>query len=179
VEGGFYAEYFQLGDRSFNNFGGILHLPIGDRWTLNYHIGFGTSLNRGIFVHATAGTVSGIWVLNEMQGTGIRVGYLSFLLCIVPEGVGYYLPNKSEHPKFLTHISVNPLGVEYFYNNRTHEEWGKMSCDVVARFKMQTSLKFPGYLAPHIAATWIYTPGATTSQFGLKAGITIGFEAKE
>lgn len=176
VEGGFYAEYFQLGERSFNDFGGMLHIPIGERATLNYHIGFGTSLNGGIFVHSTGGAAAGFWILNELGGSGIRVGYLSFLLCLVPEGVGLYLPSKG---KFATHLSINPLSVEYFYKNNPREEWGKLGCDLVARFKMQTNLKWPIYIAPQVSGTVIYTPGEMTSKFGIKAGVTIGFEDKD
>ncbi len=176
VEGGFYAEYFQLGDRSFNDFGGMLHIPIGDVGTINYHLGIGTSLNGGIFVHAPGGMVAGFWILNKLGGSGLRVGYISFLLCLVPEGAGIYLPTKG---KIATHISVNPLGVEYFYNGNTGEEWGKLGCDVVARFKIHSSLKWPIYFAPQVATTVIYTPGQTTSKFGFKAGITIGFESQD
>ncbi len=173
VEGGFYVEYFQLGERGFTDFGGMLHVPIGEKVTLNYHLGFGTSTNGGIFVHATGGAVAGFWVLNKLGGSGLQVGYLSFLFCLVPEGVGVYLPAKN---KITTHISVNPLSVEYYYKSSPNEEWGKLGCDVVARFKMQTGLKFPNYAAPQIAGTWIYTPGLSTGKFGIKAGVTFGFE---
>lgn len=176
VEGGFYAEYFQLGERSFNDFGGMLHIPIGDVGTLNYHIGFGTSLNGGLFVHSTGGAAAGFWILNKLGGSGLRVGYLSFLLCLVPEGAGIYLPSKG---KFKTHLSVNPLSVEYYYKGDPHQEWGKLGCDVVARFKMKPNFKYPIYLAPQVSGTVIYTPGETTSQFGIKAGVTIGFESRD
>ena len=176
-EGGLYAGYFQLGERGFNDFGGILHVPIGDRVTLNYHIGFGTSLNSGLYIHSPAGLVGGLWVLNELGGSGLRIGYISLLCCLVPEGVGFYLPAKGN---ISPHISINPLGVEYFYRRATGEEWGKMSCDVVARFKMHTTFKKSGlYFAPQVAGTIIYTPGQTTSRFGLKAGITLGFEGRD
>lgn len=176
VEGGFYAEYFQLGDRGFNDFGGMLHVPIGDKVTLNYHIGFGTSTNGGIFVHSTGGAAAGFWILNELGGTGLRVGYLSFLLCMVPEGVGFYLPEKN---KISTHVSINPLSVEYYYKMSPYEEWGKLGCDVVLRFKMYNKKKIPDFIAPQISGTWIYTPGESTARFGVKAGVTIGFEKRE
>lgn len=177
IEGGFYAEYFQLGDRGFNDFGGMLHIPIGERATLNYHLGVGTSLNGGVYAHCTGGMVAGFWVLDKMGGSGLRVGYLSFLLCLVPEGLGVYLPQKG---KIATHVSINPLSVEYFYRSENpHEEWAKLGCDVVARFKIRSTLKWPVYFAPQVAGTVIYTPGETTSQFGLKAGFTLGLEKKE
>ncbi len=176
IEGGFYGGNFQLGDRGFNEFGAILHVPVGDAVTLNYHFGFGTSLNSGVYVHSTAGMIGGLWILSKLGGSGLEVGHLAFLMCIVPEGVGVYLPSKGN---FKTHLSINPLGVEYFYRGATGEEWGKMSCDFVARFKLSTSLKLPVYFAPQVAATVIYTPGETTSRYGFKAGVTIGFEGKD
>jgi hypothetical protein len=177
LEGGLYAGYFQLGYRGFNDFGGILHVPIGDNTTLNYHLGAGSSLNSGIYVHAPGGLVAGLWVLDRLGNGGNRVGYLALLCCLVPEGVGYYFPTKG---KFQPHISINPLGVEYFYRSRTGEEWGKMSCDIVGRIKMKTSFKKSGlYFAPQIAATYIYTPGATTSRLGFKAGFTLGFQERD
>jgi hypothetical protein len=173
-EGGFYAGYFQLGDKGFNDFGGMLHVPIGESATLNYHIGFGTSVNGGIYVHCPAGIVAGGWILAKLDGANI--GYLAFLLCLVPEGVGVYLPQKG---KLSTHISINPLSVEYYNHNSAGEEWGKLGCDVVARFKMHSSLRWPIYFAPQVAGTVIYTPGQSTDQFGFKAGFTIGLEGKQ
>jgi hypothetical protein len=175
VEGGFYAGYFQLGDRGFNNFGGMLHVPVGERATLNYSLGMGTGLNGGLHVHCTGGMVAGFWILDQLDGGNLD--YLAFLLCLVPEGVGVYLPQKG---KIATHVSINPLSVEYFYKSEgPHEEWAKLGCDVVARFKIRSNLKWPVYFAPQVAATVIYTPGETTSQFGFKAGFTLGLEKKD
>ncbi len=177
MEGGLYAEYFQLGDRGFQDFGGIFHYPFKDRFTLNYQIGFGTSINGGFFFHAPGGVVAGIFLLDQIPILSYgNIGYLTALLCVVPEGVGYYLPTKG---KIATHLSVNPLSVEYFYKSEPHEEWGKLSCSVVARFKMQTNLKIPTYISPQIAGTMIYSPGHSTARYGIRAGVTIGFEKKD
>lgn len=177
LEGGLYAGYFQLGYRGFNDFGGMLHVPVGEKVTLNYHLGFGSSINSGLYIHSPGGLVGGLWVLDKFSGSGSRIGYLALLCCVVPEGVGYYLPPIG---KFTPHISINPLGVEYFRRPRTGEEWGKMSCDIIARFKMQTSFKKSGlYFAPQIAGTIIYTPGQTTSRLGFKAGFTLGFQKRD
>jgi hypothetical protein len=176
LEGGLYAGYFQLGYRGFNDFGGMLHVPVGDNVTLNYHLGFGSSINSGLYIHAPGGLVGGLWVLDEFRGAG-RIGYLALLCCLVPEGVGYYFPPVG---KFTPHVSINPLGVEYFYRKKTGEEWGKMSCDVVVRFKMKTSFQKSGlYFAPQITGTYIYTPGQTTSRLGFKAGFTLGFQKRD
>jgi hypothetical protein len=100
------------------------------------------------------------------------------LLCALPEGVGYYPPTKG---KIIYHVSVNPLSVEYFHKSDPYEDWGKLSCNFVLRVKMPTKLQmpFPVYIAPQIAGTIIYTPGQTTSQYGVRAGVTIGYEKRE
>ena len=175
MEGGLYGEYFQLGDRGFQDLGIMFHYPFAERFTANYHLGFGTSFNGGFFVHAPGGVVAGLWILDHVENGG-GLGYLTILLCAVPEGVGYYLPTKG---KLTTHISINPLSVEYFYKGSVGEEWGKLSCNFVARFKMQTGFKIPSYIAPQIAGTIIYTPGQTTARYGVRAGVTIGFEKGE
>ncbi|CAN5870787.1 hypothetical protein BH11BAC7_BH11BAC7_14040 [soil metagenome] len=175
IEGGFYGGYFQLGERSFNDFGLMLHIPVGSA-TLNYHLGFGTSINSGLYIHSPAGMAAGFWILNKLGGSGLRIGYLSFLLCLVPEGVGIYLPVKGN---LSTHISINPLSLEYFYRGKTGEEWGKMGCDVVVRFKVYSTFRENIYFAPQVAGTVIYTPGETTGRYGFKAGFTLGFERRD
>jgi hypothetical protein len=176
VEGGLYAEYFQLGDRGFQDVGGMLHIPFADRFTANYHLGFGSSTTGGFFVHAPGGVVAGLWIFSRLGQFGNGNGYLTALLCALPEGVGYYPPTKG---KIVTHISINPLSVEYFYKGSPHEEWGKLSCNFVLRVKMPTRLKIPSYIAPQIAGTFIYTPGQTTARYGVRAGVTIGFEKQD
>jgi hypothetical protein len=172
-EGGVHAGYFQLGERGFSEFGIMFHIPVR-RFTLNYHFSLGSSLNSGLYAHSTAGAVAGVWLLSELPNS--EIGYISLMLCILPEGVGYYFPTRGN---VTPHLSINPLSVEYFYRSRTGEEWGKMGCDVVARFKMKSSLKWPIYFAPQVSGTIIYTPGHMASRFGVKAGVTIGFEGKE
>jgi hypothetical protein len=176
IEGGLHVEYFQLGDRGFEDIGAMVHIPFAGRFTANYHLGLGTSNTSGFFMHAPGGVVAGLWILDNLGRGDGGLGYLTLLLCAVPEGVGYYLPTTKG--KLVTHISINPLSVEYFYRSATGEEWGKMSCNFVARFKMPTGLKIPSYIAPQIAGTIIYTPGQTTARYGLRAGVTIGFEKK-
>lgn len=176
IEGGLYGEYFGLGDKGFQDLGIMFHFPFAERFTANYHVGFGSSNSGGVFVHAPSGAFAGAFVLYAVdRAGGGRLGLLGFLLCAVPEGVGYYLPTKG---KLSTHISVNPLSVEYFHKVDSGEEWGKMSCNVVARFKMSPNMKIPIYVAPQVAGTIIYTPGQTTSRYGFRAGVTIGLEKK-
>jgi len=172
VEGGFYAGYFQLENRGFSGFGGMLHIGFREKFTLNYSLLLGTSNTRGLYVHATGGMVAGLWVRDQTDGE--RFSQLAFLLCVLPEGVGMYLPKQHN---IQPHISVNPLSFEYYYRS-DFQEWGKLGCDVVARFKIHPRAQWQKlYIAPQIAATYIYTPGQMASRYGVKAGVTIGAEA--
>ncbi|CAN5248966.1 hypothetical protein BH09BAC5_BH09BAC5_20050 [soil metagenome] len=91
TEIGFHAGYYQLGERGFSHFGALIHVPVNEKFYVNYSLALGTSLTGGLYVHCTGGMASGFWILNKLGGSGLRVGYLSFLLCLVPEGVGMYL----------------------------------------------------------------------------------------
>jgi hypothetical protein len=172
LEGGVYAEHFQLGYRSQENFGGILHIPIG-AFTLNYQIGLGPKSGGGLYVHAPVGCVVGAWMLGNFSNFRFLT-LLGALSIAVPEGVGVYL---SEGDKISTHLSVNPLGFDYWYRRDEYEEIGRMSGSVVFRVKMRTNLDFPAYIAPQLAATMIYRADRENfDQFGFRAGVTFGIE---
>jgi hypothetical protein len=175
IEGGLYAEHFQLGYRSQQQFGGILHIPFGDRFTANYQLGIGPSQQGGFFIHAPAGAVAGAFLLSNANG-GELFNYLGVLMFVLPEGVGMYV---TDNERMRAHVSLNPLGFEYWHRNNPYEEIAKMSGNVVLRLKMHTNLPVPTYIAPQIAGTWIYTPGQTRERFGFRAGVTMGYESKE
>lgn len=178
IEGGLYFEHFQLGYRGQTSVGGMLHVPVGDRFTLNYQANIGLYSGRGFYAHAPVGAVAGIWLLTHTRGGGLNnlVNGLGALLVIIPEGAGMYVTEN----RLKMHVSVNPLGFEYWRRwGGQGEETGKMSCNVVARFKMPTNLKWNIYVAPQVAGTIIYTPGEKTDRFGVKAGVTFGFDAGE
>lgn len=171
IEGGFYAEHFQLGYRSQQSFGGILHYPISDRFTLNYQIGIGPAQGGGIYIHAPAVAVAGAFLLS--QAADVRaLGALGALALVIPEGVGMYVGNGKLKP----HISINPLGCDYWHRRDPYEEFTKMSCSMIVRFKMRTNLSVPVYVAPQIGGVFVYTPGELTERFGFRAGIAIGFD---
>lgn len=174
VEGGVYANYFQLGYRGQTSFGGQLHIPVFDIFTLNYRVSLGPS-NGGLYVHAPAGAVAGGWLISNFDGNRF-LGTMGFLMLLVPEGMGVYI---KEGNKFNPYVSVNPLGFEYWHTKAPYEEFAKMSCNATFRLKMATGVNWLHFIAPEISATYIYTPGALTSRLGFHAGITLGYQAQD
>lgn len=174
VEGGLYANYFQLGYRGQTSFGGQLHIPIGDVFTLNYRLSLGPS-NGGLYVHAPAGAVAGGWLISNFNESEL-LGAIGFLMFAVPEGVGGYI--KSEG-KFRPYVSLNPLGIEYWHKKDPYEEFAKMSCNATFRMKMTTGVSWLHYIAPEVSATYIYTPGTLTERIGFHIGITFGYQSEE
>lgn len=174
-EGGLYAEHYQLGYRAQLNFGIIVHAPLGDRFTLNYQIGLGPKLGGGLYVHAPVGAVAGAFLLANANDFDF-LSTVGILTLLVPEGVGMYFGEG----KMKMHASVNPLGFDYWHRrDPNYEEIPKVSGSLVFRVKMNTGMEWPSFIAPQVAGTMIYTPGESTSRFGVRAGITIGIGSTE
>lgn len=184
IEGGFYAEHYQLGYRSQQQFGGILHIGVGERLTLNWQIGLGPCAEGGYYFHAPAGLVGG-YLLMRNQGDPAWyiinslpvVNNIGALLMLCPEGVGYYVSDG----KMRMHISANPLGFDYWKDRNTGFRAGRMSGTVVLRCRLMSGLKWPIYLAPQIAGTYIYrdTEDTGLSRIGFRVGVTIGYSNEE
>lgn len=174
IEGGVYANYFQLGYRGQPSFGAQLHIPLGDIFTVNYRVSLGPS-NGGLYLHVPAGMVAGGWLVSESNGAEY-IQVISFLLVAVPEGAGVYIPSKG---KLRPYVSLNPLGIEYWHRREPYDEAMKMSCNASFRLKMETGQNWLHYVAPEISATYIYTPGALTSRLGFHVGVTFGYQTQD
>jgi hypothetical protein len=170
VEGGVYANYFQLGYRGQSSFGGQLHLPFGGIFTANYRVSIGPS-NKGLYLHAPAGMVAGAYLLSQ-AGSSDFLSTLGILLFVVPEGVGVYIKDEG---KIRPHLSVNPLGFEYWHRKTPFDENAKMSGNICLRLKIESGVDWFDFVAPEVGGTWIYTPGQTTARYGFHAGLTIGY----
>lgn len=179
IEGGLYVEHFQLGYRSQQQIGGQLHIGIWDRFTLNWQMGIGPSAEGGFYAHAPAGFIGGMKLMRAQSqyGQGNFLNYLGALLLVCPEGVGYYVTEG----KMRMHVSLNPMGFDYWYRGNPYFEHGRMSGSVVFRCRLMSNLKWPIYLAPQIAATVIYRlpEDGTLDRIGFRAGVTIGFSNEE
>lgn len=182
IEGGLYVEHYQLGYRSQQQIGGILHIGLGERFTANYQIGIGPANEGGFYFHAPAGLVGGMKLMNEQNSNPIISSFplfnnLGFLLCLLPEGVGAYMTEG----KMRVHVSVNPLGFDYWYRREPYFEHGRVSGSIVVRWRLMSNLKWPVYIAPQVAGTIIYRlpDDGTLERFGFRAGVTIGFSNEE
>lgn len=182
IEGGLYLEHYQLGYRSQQQIGGQLHIGFGDRFTFNWQAGIGPTAQGGFYFHAPAGLIGGIKLMNEQGQRPILQAFPAFnniglLLCVLPEGIGYY----ATEGKMRLHVSLNPLGFDYWYRGDPYFEHGRMSGSMVVRCRLMSNLKWPIYLAPQIAATFIYRlpEDGTLERIGFCAGVTIGFSNEE
>ncbi|HTF05077.1 MAG TPA: hypothetical protein VK826_13710 [Bacteroidia bacterium] len=179
IEGGLYVEHFQLGYRSQQQIGGQLHIGIWERFTLNWQIGIGPAAEGGFYAHLPAGMVGGIKLMRDRPWFNSipMLNNLGVLLMVCPEGVGYYVTEG----KMRMHVSVNPLGFDYWLRRDPNFEHGRMSGSVVFRCRLMSNLKWPIYIAPQIAATVIYRlpDDGTLDRIGFRAGVTIGFSNED
>jgi hypothetical protein len=182
VEGGLYAEHYQLGYRSQQQIGGILHVGLLERFTVNWQIGLGPAGDGGYYFHAPAGLVAGYVLMRNQQNRPIinalpLFNNLGALLFLCPEGVGYYVTQG----KMRMHVSVNPLGFDFWRDRNTGFQVGRMSGSVVMRCRLMSNMKWPIYLAPQVAATFIYreTENGALNRIGFRAGVTIGLSSEE
>ncbi|HEU4718857.1 MAG TPA: hypothetical protein VFU15_13530 [Bacteroidia bacterium] len=174
IEGGLYTEYSQFGYYGQFAAGGVLYIPWKDRFTLNYEACIGRQNNRGFYAHAPAGALSGAYLIGQASGVTF-LNYLGVLLFLVPEGVGMYVTEG----KISTHISVNPLGFDYWYKRDPYDETGCLSGSIVFRLKMPLQgYSWPLFVAPQVAVTWLYGNSDPVGNPGLRAGVCIGFDAK-
>jgi len=179
IEGGLYVEHFQLGYRSQQQIGGQLHIGIWERFTLNWQIGIGPAAEGGFYAHLPAGMVGGIKLMRDRPWFNSipMLNNLGVLLMVCPEGVGYYVTEG----KMRMHVSVNPLGFDYWLRRDPNFEHGRMSGSVVFRCRLMSNLKWPIYIAPQETATVIYRlpDDGTLDRIGFRAGVTIGFSNED
>ena len=182
MEGGLYAEHYQLGYRSQQQYGGIFHLGLGERFTLNWQVGIGPAADGGFYFHAPAGLIGGYKLMREQNTRPILqvvpwVNNLGLLLCVLPEGVGYY----ATEGKMRLHVSLNPLGFDYWNRLDGSITHGRMVGTMMIRCRLMSNLKFPIYIAPQIGASFIYRlpDDGTLERIGFRAGVTIGLSNED
>ncbi len=183
IEGGLYAEHYQLGFRSQQQYGGILHIGIGERFTLNWQIGIGPAAEGGFYFHAPAGLIGGYKLLRLQNSNPIISAFplannLAILLCAIPEGVGYY----ATEGKMRLHVSLNPLGFDYWNDiDQDLVKHGRMVGTMMIRCRLMSGLKIPIYIAPQVGASFIYRlpEDGTLERIGFRVGVTIGYSNED
>jgi hypothetical protein len=173
IDIGLVAEHVQLPSKSMQSYGIMAYYKI-DQFTLNYHLGIGPSSQGGMYVHAPAGAAAAAFLLSKIDSTrlGSRIlGVAGILSLLIPEGVGFY---TSEGERFSTHVSVNPLGYEYWKRKDPYlEEW-RLSGSVVFRLRAMVLPKYRIFLSPHIGPVLTYKDG----HLGFKGGLVIGYSGE-
>jgi hypothetical protein len=153
-------------EKSFQSFGIQIEAAVGRHLYLNYHLGLGTTSQGGLYVHAPLGAAGGsaLFVASLREETK-GLGWLGFLLCLVPEGVALRLP-VGEKMEFVPYI--NPLQCDYRIRESTYGEEFNFSGDAGARFvfKIPKKLFFQG----HAGSKLLYNNG----EWGIEAGVSLG-----
>lgn len=163
-------DYFHVGNRDQFSVGSMLQLPIGERFSLNYQLAVGYKPGGGVYVHTHAGGYAFAYTLaRTIEHPTIRS--IGILFVFIPEGIGFY---PDEAKKY--HISVNPLGLDYWHHKEPFEEITKLTGTITIHRKFFTNAKFPAFIAPYIAASMIYKPDAHFDKFGFRCGILLGMK---
>ncbi|MCU0435485.1 MAG: hypothetical protein MUC87_18650 [Bacteroidia bacterium] len=172
MEGGVFAEQSFFGSRVQQMYGLSFYLPVRNKFTLNWNLGIGPQTKGGIYAHAPAGLVTGVWLLSQFGGVDRRVmNAAGVLLAVLPEGVGLYL---NEEGRFRHHLSFNLLGMDYWYRQNPYNEVGKLSATIQYRLKalLREDLNF--FISPTAGVTMIYNPENRISRWGIRLGVCIG-----
>lgn len=108
-----------------------LFLNIGKRLSLDYQLG-GTRYVNGVYgnMHLSAGMGYGSMLMRDRKPYGA-------LLFLIPEGVGYYF--KEDHSGM--HVSVRPLGMEYFHKLRSEQETHEQTASLSIRYRYVAGTK--------------------------------------
>jgi hypothetical protein len=167
------AEQSFFGNRIQQLYGLDVYVPLGERFTVDWQVGIGPQQKGGYHAHAPIGLVSGAWLLGNLGG-GDRtiINVVGVLLLVLPEGMGVYLNTEG---RFRNHISLHPLGFEYWYRRQPYDELGKIAGTIQYRLKAIPKEDWPIYIAPTFAATMIYKPENRIEQWGFRIGLTIGY----
>jgi hypothetical protein len=151
--------------KSFQSFGLQIEASVGRHLYLNYHFGMGTSSGGGLYVHAPLGAAGGASLFVASLGGEKGLGWLGFLLCLVPEGVGYRIP-IGKKIEFVPYI--DPLQCDYRIHESTFGEEFNFSGDAGARLVFKFPKKF--FFQGHFGSKLLYNNG----EWGVEGGASIG-----
>lgn len=164
------VDYFHVGNHDQFSVGTMLQVPVGERFSLNYQVAVGYKPGGGVYVHSHAGGYASVYTIaRTVEHPNIRS--IGILLVLIPEGLGFY---PDENKKY--HISLNPLGVDYWHHKEPFEEISKLTGTVTIHRKFFTTAKFPSYIAPYIAASMIYKSDENFDKYGFRCGILLGMK---
>lgn len=171
--GGITVEQLTYNKSSVYSIGADVYAPIGNRFTLNYSAKLGFSKDYNIVFHSPVSTLLGTYLL-ALNPDYPGIATLGLICLAIPEGVGMYLGPDGQ----ALHLSVNPLGMDYFGSPDQTLDYVGMSCSAVARIHYKMKSYFPSYITPMIGLYYRYGQSNFGDQYGIRFGVSFGIASK-
>lgn len=171
--GGITFENLTYNKSSFYSIGTDIYAPFGDRFTLNYSFKLGFSKDHSFAFHSSVSTLLGSYLL-ALNGNYPGIATLGLICLAIPEGVGMYMGPDGQ----ALHLSVNPLGMDYFSAGDFTQEYVGMSCSAVARVHYKLKSHFPSYITPMVGLYYRYKQTTINEQYGIRVGVSFGVASR-
>jgi len=172
--GGITVEQLTYKKSSIYSAGADIFAPIGERFTLNYSFKLGFSKDYNITFHSPVSTLLGAYLL-ALNSDFPGIAALGLVCLAIPEGFGVYLGPDGQ----ALHLSMNPLGMDYFGSPDQTLDYVGMSCSAVARIHYKLKSHFPSYITPMIALYYRYGQTNCSDQYGIRFGVSFGLASKK
>ena len=172
--GGITLEQLTYNKSSVYSIGADVYAPFGDRFTLNYSVKLGFSKDYNIVFHSPVSTLLGTYLL-ALNSDYPGIATLGLICLAIPEGVGMYVGPDGH----ALHLSVNPLGMDYFGSPDQSLDYVGMSCSAVARIHYKLKSHFPSYITPMVGLYYRYGQTNFGDQYGVRFGVSFGLASKQ
>jgi hypothetical protein len=171
--GGITFENLTYNKSSVYSIGTDIYAPVGNRFTLNYSFKLGLSKDHSFMFHSSVSTLLGSYLL-ALNGNYPGIATLGLICLAIPEGVGMYMGPDGQ----ALHLSVNPLGMDYFSAGDFTQEYVGMSCSAVARIHYKLKSHFPSYITPMVGLYYRYKQTSLNEQYGIRIGVSFGLASR-
>ena len=171
--GGITFENLTYNKSSVYSIGTDIYAPFKERFTLNYSFKIGFSKDHSFAFHSSVSTLLGSYLL-ALNGNYPGIATLGLSCLAIPEGVGMYMGPDGQ----AIHLSVNPLGMDYFSAGDFTQEYVGMSCSAVARIHYKLKSHFPSYITPMVGLYYRYKQTSINEQYGIRVGVSFGLASR-
>jgi len=171
--GGITFENLTYNKSSVYSIGTDIYAPFKERFTLNYSFKIGFSKDHSFAFHSSVSTLLGSYLL-ALNGNYPGIATLGLICLAIPEGVGMYMGPDGQ----AIHLSVNPLGMDYFSAGDFTQEYVGMSFSAVARIHYKLKSHFPSYITPMVGLYYRYKQTSINEQYGIRVGVSFGLASR-
>ena len=174
IYGGITFEQLTFKKSSVYSIGADVYAPFLDRFTLNYSLKLGYSKDYNIAFHSSISTLVGTYLL-ALNADYPGIAALGIICLAIPEGVGMYLGPEGH----AMHLSINPLGMDYFGSLDQSLDYTGMSCSAVARVHYKMKSHIPSYITPMVGIYYRDNQTNFGEKFGIRFGVSFGVASKK